>query len=123
MEKFREKLSSLRTEADNATARGDELENRVKSLENEGISKDHEIKSLEIRVKNLENELEVATANLAKVTTSYNDSKAYEENAERKVTALELESQDKEEKYESLLEKYNASKAELDELARQFDEL
>jgi tropomyosin len=45
------------------------------------------------------------------------------EEAERKVQKLENELVEKEQHYEDLLEKYNSAKAELDDLARQFEEL
>lgn len=45
------------------------------------------------------------------------------EEADRKVTKLETELGDKEEKYEELLKKHDAAKSELDELARQFEDL
>jgi tropomyosin len=45
------------------------------------------------------------------------------EEAERKVQKLEQELLDKEQGYEELTEKYNNAKNELDELARQMDDL
>ena len=54
---------------------------------------------------------------------SYNKAEVKAEEADRKVVQLETELADKEQYYEELLEKYNGAKSELDELARQFDEL
>lgn len=53
----------------------------------------------------------------------YNEADLKAEEAERTVQKLEQELIDKEQHYEDILEKYTGAKAELDELARQFDEL
>jgi chromosome segregation ATPase len=45
------------------------------------------------------------------------------EEAEKKVQVLEQEMADKEQLNEDLQEKFNSIKSELDDLARQFDEL
>lgn len=44
------------------------------------------------------------------------------EDADRKIATLEKELNEQEEKYEDLVEKHKAAKAEMDELARQFDD-
>lgn len=54
---------------------------------------------------------------------SSNDADLRAEEAERKVQQLEQELADKEQLYEELTEKYNGAKNELDELARQFEDL
>lgn len=54
---------------------------------------------------------------------SYTEADLKAEEAERKVIKLEKELAEMEEKYEQLDEQHKASKAELDELARQFDDL
>lgn len=61
--------------------------------------------------------------NIVLIQISYNEADLKAENAERQVQMLEQELIDKEQHYEELLEKYNGAKSELDELARQFDEL
>ena len=53
----------------------------------------------------------------------FNEADLKAEDAERKVTSLENELGEKEQLHEELEEKYKTAKAELDELARQFDEL
>lgn len=53
----------------------------------------------------------------------FEDADLKAEEATRKITKLESELADQEEKYDELFEKHKASKAELEELARQFDDL
>lgn len=53
----------------------------------------------------------------------FNEADLRAEEAERKVTSLENEIAEKEQLHEELQEKYKAAKTELDELARQFDDL
>ncbi|RUP47499.1 hypothetical protein BC936DRAFT_145670, partial [Jimgerdemannia flammicorona] len=62
------KLESLRNEADAAVARAETSEAKVKQLEAEHISKDHDIQSLTIRVKNLEEQLDKAETSLTDTT-------------------------------------------------------
>lgn len=60
---------------------------------------------------------------MSHIHISYNKAEVKAEEADRKVVQLEAELAEKEQYYEELLEKYNGAKSELDELARQFDEL
>lgn len=60
---------------------------------------------------------------MSHIHISYNKAEVKAEEADRKVVKLEAELAEKEQYYEELLEKYNGAKSELDELARQFDEL
>lgn len=60
---------------------------------------------------------------LTHVHNSYTDVELKAEEGERKIARLEKELDEQETKYEELLEKYNNSKSELEDLARQFDEL
>lgn len=53
---------------------------------------------------------------------SFTEADLKAEDAERKIVNLEKELNEQEEKYEDLVEKHKAAKAEMDELARQFDD-
>ncbi|KAI8983528.1 hypothetical protein BDB01DRAFT_760506 [Pilobolus umbonatus] len=117
------RLNLLRSQTEAANAECEEYEARIKQHEQEHTSKDHEILSLQIRSKNLEDRLDKTEAQLRTISASYNDADDKAEQAERKVQQLENELIQKEQHYEDLLEKYNSAKADLDELARQFDEL
>ncbi|KAI9475882.1 MAG: hypothetical protein EXX96DRAFT_486591 [Benjaminiella poitrasii] len=117
------KLATLRAEAEQANALAEEYEAKIKQLELEHTSKDHELLSLQIRTKNLEEQLDKTEAKLQSCSSDYNTAELKAEDAERTVQKLELELVEKEQYNEELLEKYNGVKSELDELARQFDEL
>lgn len=54
---------------------------------------------------------------------SYNEAEQKAESADHKVQALENELAEKEQLHEELLEKYSGVQTELDELARQFEDL
>ncbi|KAG1515206.1 hypothetical protein G6F52_009739 [Rhizopus delemar] len=60
MDKIREKINSIRAEADAAIAKADALEARIKELEQEQIQSEREIVSLTNKNKQLEDDLEVA---------------------------------------------------------------
>ncbi|KAI8066136.1 hypothetical protein BDF21DRAFT_346071 [Thamnidium elegans] len=117
------KLANLRAEAEASNALAEEYEAKIKQLELESTSKDHELLSIQIRAKNLEDQLDKAEAQLQLTSAKYNEADLKAEEAERTVQKLEQELIDKEQHYEDILEKYTGAKAELDELARQFDEL
>lgn len=57
------------------------------------------------------------------INNRFNEADLKAEEAERNVSNLEQELSEKEQLHEELQEKYKTAKAELDELARQFDEL
>ncbi|ORE22507.1 DUF221-domain-containing protein [Rhizopus microsporus] len=117
------KLADLRSQAESANALCEEYEAKIKQLEQEHTSKDHELLSLQIRIKNLEEQLDKTENSLQTTSTDYNKADLRAEEAERKVQKLEQELLDKEQGYEELTEKYNSAKNELDELARQMDDL
>ncbi|ORE10189.1 DUF221-domain-containing protein [Rhizopus microsporus var. microsporus] len=123
MDKLKEKLADLRSQAESANALCEEYEAKIKQLEQEHTSKDHELLSLQIRIKNLEEQLDKTENSLQTTSTDYNKADLRAEEAERKVQKLEQELLDKEQGYEELTEKYNNAKNELDELARQMDDL
>ncbi|KAG1447481.1 hypothetical protein G6F56_009247 [Rhizopus delemar] len=68
MEKVKEKLSLLRSQAEAANALCEEYEAKIKQLEQEHTTKDHELLSLQIRTRNLEEQLDKAENELT--TTS-----------------------------------------------------
>lgn len=66
---YLQKLASLRAEAEAANALAEEYEAKIKQLELEHTSKDHELLSVQIRAKNLEEQLDKTEAKLHKVST------------------------------------------------------
>ncbi|KAI0693172.1 tropomyosin [Cerioporus squamosus] len=139
MEKIKERLQSLRAEADNAVARAEEAEAKNKKYEQLLLEKDQEITSLQHKISVLDADLEKAEGKLADLKSAQEDAKIQlleeeldaadknlkeamdklrqvdvkAEHFERQVTRLEQERDQWEKKYE---EKYRESKRELDEL-------
>ncbi|ORY98651.1 hypothetical protein BCR43DRAFT_454859 [Syncephalastrum racemosum] len=117
------KLNTIRAEADDANARADELSAHVKQLESEHISKDHELLSIEIRVKNLEKQLSTVEQKLKDTSTKFSETNAKADGAEKKKEELEKRLEEQEKRQEELSEAFSKARAELDEMARQFDDL
>jgi tropomyosin len=65
---LKKKLASLRAEAEQANALAEEYEAKIKQLELEHTSKDHELLSIQIRAKNLEEQLDKTEAKLHTVS-------------------------------------------------------
>jgi tropomyosin len=64
-----------------------------------------------------------AVINAPWLRDSFNEADLKAEENERKNAKLEQDLAEKEKQYEELVEKFNASKAELEELSRQFEDL
>jgi tropomyosin len=60
MDRIKERLASLRQEADTAVARAEDAEGKVKKLEQEILNKDQEIQSLNHRLTITESKLDEA---------------------------------------------------------------
>ncbi|KAG2217836.1 hypothetical protein INT45_006801 [Circinella minor] len=123
MEKFKERILSLRSEAEKVNTTADELEQKVKHLQSEQIAKNHELASIKNRVKILEEQLEKTEQKLKETTLKFNESDLKAEEYEHKVTELENLILEKEQKNEELSKEYKFIKAEMDEMSRQFDDL
>ncbi|KAI7854324.1 hypothetical protein BDC45DRAFT_482946 [Circinella umbellata] len=123
MEKFKERLLWLRSEAEKANTTADELEQKVKDLQSEQIAKNHDLSSIKNRVKMLEEQLEKTEQKLKETSAKFNESDLKAEEYERKVTELENSILEKEQKNEELNRDYKLIKAEMDEMTRQFDDL
>jgi hypothetical protein len=68
MDKIKEKLNALRTEADAAHERGDVAEAKVKKLEQALLERDNDIQSLTHKLQRVEGELDVAEQNVKETT-------------------------------------------------------
>jgi len=93
-DKIREKLASLRTEANNAIDRAEQAEAKNKLLDQVLLEKDQEITSLNHRLGVLETDLEKAEAKVADYKTAREEgetSKQTNENLLRKIQLLEDE--------------------------------
>jgi len=93
-ERIKEKLASLRSEADNAIARAEEAEAKIKKLEQVLLEKDQEITSYTHRLSVIDADLEKAEAKLAEYKASNAEGESTRQtndNLTRKVQLLEDE--------------------------------
>lgn len=138
-----QKLSQLRAEVEAANARADEAEAKVKKLEEEHIQKEHETSSLESRVKLLQEQLDKAESDFKEASEKYvfgedgvvmellywhtilwfsfREADLRAEQFEKKANNLQQELDNMESKHEEMCGKYQAAKAEMDELERQLE--
>ncbi|CAO0796436.1 unnamed protein product [Mucor circinelloides] len=121
MEKFKEKLNTLRTEAETANKRAAELEEKCKALELEHEQKDEELNNLSARAKELEETLEAAEVNLKQATTDFREADLRAEQLGKKAVKIEQEIAIWDKKNAELEAKYQAAKAEMDELDGQME--
>ncbi|KAI8985554.1 tropomyosin like-domain-containing protein [Trametes punicea] len=94
MEKIKERLQSLRAEADNAIARAEEAEAKNKKYEQLLLEKEQEIASLNHKISVLDSDLEKAEAKVAELKAANEDgeqNKTANEGLQRKVQLLEEE--------------------------------
>ncbi|KAI8640358.1 tropomyosin [Parasitella parasitica] len=100
MDKIREKIATIRIEADTANAKVEELENELKNIKQEHTQQEREIISLNNKNKQLEEDLDTAHDTIKSLRdneTEDSDHKKHHENSLRKITLLEeeLEESDK----------------------------
>ncbi|KAI9028942.1 X-domain of DnaJ-containing-domain-containing protein [Phycomyces nitens] len=100
MERFREKIHSIRIEADAAQARAAEYEAKVKELEQTMMEQEHQLISLNTKNVQMEEELEGAQEKIKQLKALEDedgDLKKENDAAQRKITLLEqeLENSDK----------------------------
>ncbi|KAF9976899.1 hypothetical protein BGZ73_007516 [Actinomortierella ambigua] len=118
MDKFKEKLASLRIEADTANARADEIANKLKDSESRVAAMEQEEISLKNRIQLLEAQLEKTESGHSESTTKSRDLELQIEEFNRKVKSLEAQNETLEKRCEDLEAKYHAAKAELDDLEK-----
>ncbi|CAP95349.1 hypothetical protein N7519_005614 [Penicillium mononematosum] len=97
MDKIKERMVSLRAEADEAHELVDELKAKVKTLEQENLSKEQEITSLNHRNQLLEEEVEKAEAALKEAKDAASQSLQHDtqnEALQRRVQLLEEEAEE-----------------------------
>ncbi|ORE04412.1 DnaJ-domain-containing protein [Rhizopus microsporus var. microsporus] len=94
MEKIKEKIASIRAEAEAANARADEYEKKYKELEQLQMKQEHEIISLSNQNKHLQEDLELAHQKIEQLKAleeEDDDLKKENDAAQRKITLLEQE--------------------------------
>ncbi|THH12275.1 hypothetical protein EW146_g7773 [Bondarzewia mesenterica] len=134
-----QKLTHLRTEADDAVARAEEAEAKNKKFDQLLLEKDQEVASLQHRLSVLEEELDSAEKNGKETVEKSRSLDVKVEHLERQLLRVEQERDEWERKYEVIRrsiypllgsscsieaqEKYRASKAELDELVKSMESI
>ncbi|KAK4517945.1 Ceramide glucosyltransferase [Mucor velutinosus] len=121
MEKFKEKLNTLRTEAETANKRAAELEEKCNALETDHAQKDEQLNNLVARAKELEEALEAAEVNLKQATADFREADLRAEQLGKKAVKIEQEIAIWDKKNADLEAKYQAAKAEMEELDGQME--
>ncbi|CAO3626005.1 unnamed protein product [Mucor hiemalis] len=94
MEKFREKINSIRAEADAANTRAAEYENKYKESEQSNINLEHQVSSLKTQNQHLEEKLETAEQRIEELKAIEQNEDNWhkdKEASQRKITLLEQE--------------------------------
>jgi len=121
-DRIREKLNSLRVEADNAVLRAEEAEGKVKKLEQLLLEKDQDITSLNHRLDILEQENQATETKLVEFKQSsaeIEQTKTTNENLSRKVQLLEEELDNTEKNLKETVEKLRQVDVKAEHFERQ----
>jgi len=126
MEQIRQKLATLRAEADRAVDRAEEAEAKNKKYEQELLMKDQEIQSLQHKLGVAEASLDKADAKLLDLKTAADDSahgKTTSEGLQRKVALLEEELDASEKHVKETVEKLRQVDVKAEHFERQVQRL
>ncbi|GJJ72008.1 hypothetical protein EMPS_04365 [Entomortierella parvispora] len=123
MDKFKEKLTNLRAEADAAQTRAEIAERDLAAAKAEVSAKDQEAISLNNRIALLEGQLEKAETGGSDSKSKVRELELKNEDLERKVKTLEKENEAYEIKWETINAENKKIKDELEETMRAMDEL
>ncbi|KAJ7167057.1 actin filament-coating protein tropomyosin [Mycena filopes] len=116
VERVREKLAQLRTEADTAAARAEAAEVEVERLERLLLEKENAVKSLEARLGTSEAELEKTESGLREARESVRALDLKAEQAERQAAVAQKERDGWEARCEAAEARYRVVEAEIAEL-------
>ncbi|KAH8127973.1 tropomyosin like-domain-containing protein, partial [Trichoderma asperelloides] len=109
MDRIKEKMNSLRLEADEAVAKVEELQSKVKTLEQENLAKEQEITSLQHNNGLLQAEvekLEAAITDFKKVADEGQEFGTQKETLQRRLQLLEDEAEEADKTLREANEKY-----------------
>ncbi|KAJ2968525.1 hypothetical protein NUW54_g13190 [Trametes sanguinea] len=126
MEKIKERLQSLRAEADSAIARAEEAEAKNKKYEQLLLEKEQEIASLNHKVSVLDADLEKAESKVAELKAMNEDgeqSKTANEGLQRKIQLLEEELDTAEKNLKDAMEKLRQVDVKAEHFERQVTRL
>jgi tropomyosin, fungi type len=107
--KFEQKMNTLRIEADENAAKAEELKAKVKTLEQDNLTKEQEITSLSHRNRLLEEEVEKLETGIKEAKSIASESSqhgAANENLTRKLQVLEDEAEKADQTLKETTEKY-----------------
>ncbi|KAG0344066.1 hypothetical protein BG004_004771 [Podila humilis] len=116
MDKFKEKITSLRAEADIANQKAEGLERDLAAAKTEITAKEQEAVSHTNRISNLEAQLEKAETSGAESKAKARELELKVEELERQVAKLTKQNDALETKNEELLTENKKTKDELDEV-------
>ncbi|KAK4045969.1 tropomyosin-2 [Microbotryomycetes sp. JL201] len=122
MDKIKEKLASLRNEADTAQARYEESEAKYKKLEHENMTKDQLIQSLEHQLANKEREIEALEQKATEGKSAKADEEAHKsviEALNRKIALLEGELDNTEKQLREVTDKLRQTDVKAEHFERQ----
>ncbi|EIW79156.1 actin filament-coating protein tropomyosin [Coniophora puteana RWD-64-598 SS2] len=122
MDKIKDKLNSLRAEADNAVARAEEAETKTKKYEQQLLERDQEITSLTHRNAVLEEELEKAEGKVNELKAANQEgegARTTNEGLNRKIQLLEEELDAAEKNVKETMEKLRQVDVKAEHFERQ----
>ncbi|CDZ97381.1 actin filament-coating protein tropomyosin [Phaffia rhodozyma] len=122
MDAIKNKLKSLRDEADASLARAEEAETKNKQYEQDVLTKDQEIASLSRKVQLLEEDLEKAEGKLSEakdIGEEFENHKGASENMSRKLQLLEEELDTAEKNLKETVEKLRQVDVKAEHFERQ----
>jgi len=94
MEKIKEKMNSLRAEADSAVHRAETAESKIKQIEQQLLEKEQTITSLNVQISRLDGEVQATEEKLIQAKSAQEDgehSKTTNDSLARKIVLLEEE--------------------------------
>jgi tropomyosin len=123
MDKFKEKVNSLRVDLDAEKAKNEEIVKSVKEWEEKFSAKDQENGMLLKKVDKLETNLDETEKNLKETMEKLRELEIKNENNERQVTKLEQEKSKLEEENDQLRETIKQKEKEYDEALKSIADL
>ncbi|CAO3567884.1 unnamed protein product [Mortierella alpina] len=123
MDKFKEKIAAIRTEADEALSRAEAAEQQLQVVKDEISAKDQDAISYNNRITLLESQLEKAESGGSEAGVRLRELELKAEDLERRVKTLENENESLETKLEGTTAEHQKIKDELEETLKAMDEM
>ncbi|KAB8205422.1 hypothetical protein BDV34DRAFT_195510 [Aspergillus parasiticus] len=123
MDRIREKMKSLQTEADTAQTEVEKLTAKIQELEQDNQSKDEEIATLSTRHQELEEQVEETEKLVREVKRLFNEDDIQAGHYERRAQALQADCDQWEAKYNDMAAKHAELQKNLDSLLGEMGEI